>query len=71
MKKRLKIEQEKEVRDAQAEKISLETRNKDLLDKLRRLEQAKIESEQTASQVVAVSYCHGPYTYFFYKHTLF
>jgi len=55
VKKRLKIEQEKEVRDAQAEKISLETRNKDLLDKLRRLEQAKIESEQTASQVVASS----------------
>lgn len=55
LKKRLKIEQEKEVRDVQSEKISLEMRNKDLMDKLRRLDQAKRESEQTKSHVVASS----------------
>ena len=50
----MKIEQEKEIRDHQAEKAALETQTKDLLDKLRRLERSKRELEQTASTAVAV-----------------
>ena len=54
MKKRLKIEQEKEIRDFKAEKIGFETKIRDLLEKCRRVEEAKRDAEQTASAVAAV-----------------
>jgi len=54
-KKRLKIEQEKTIRDYQAEKIVLEARNKDLMDKLRRLEKTTKDAEDNASSVLATS----------------
>jgi len=55
MKKRLKIEQEKEIRDFKAEKIGFETKIRDLLEKCRRVEEAKRDAEQTASAVAAKS----------------
>ena len=54
MKKRLKIEQEKEIRDFKAEKNGFETKIRDLLEKLRRVEEAKRDAVQTASAVAAV-----------------
>lgn len=57
LKKRLKVEQEKEIRDAQADKIAFEMRNKDLLDKLRRLEQAKNAADKTSSRAIETSRC--------------
>ena len=53
-KKRMKIEQEKEIRDYQSEKNALETKNRDLMDKLRRLEHTVKEAEENASNAVAV-----------------